>query len=229
MRISVAIPVHKMEGREYFLHKTLDILTLQTFKDFEVVITDNADDGVIENVCAGYPELHIRYFKNYRKGMAQNTNEAIKLSQGEIIKILYLDDFLAHEHALEEIDRMFRAEDRWLVTACTHFDYENGTEYSNDHYPVYNSQIHFGYNTIGSPSVLTIRNHKPLLFDENMTWLLDCDLYKRYFDAFGEPKILNVVNVVIGTGKHQATNILSDELKKSEHNYVIKKYETKRD
>ena len=91
-------------------------------------------------------------------------------------------------------------------------------------FPKYNKKIHLGKNTIGSPSVLSIKNENPLFFDENMTWLLDCDYYKRLYDKYGEPLILNEINVVIGTGKHQMTNILSNYAKKKEYYYMAKKY-----
>lgn len=223
-KMTIAVPVHGMENGPLFLRRLFDSLWNQSFQDFEIVVTDNSDDDELEKVCDWY-RTGIRYFKNPRKGMAQNTNEAIKRSTGEVIKILYMDDFMAHNRALEKVWDAF--DGQWLVTGCTHTARKDrAVQYWFDnHVPHYNDNIHLGENTIGSPSVLTILNEDPLLFDENMTWLLDCDLYKRCYEKYGEPKILKDINVVIGVGDHQMTHILSENQKLSEHEYITNKYE----
>jgi len=220
--LSICIPTYEMGGRgKDLLKKSLGILNTQTYKDFEVVVSDNSKDDEIKNLCAevGYSALSINYFKSTRIGMAQNTNEAMRHAKGEIIKILYMDDYLADENSLKKIVENFNG--YWMVTGCEHDD---GIKRYGPHYPTYNKKIYLGKNTIGSPSVLAIKNENPLLFDENMTWLLDCDYYKRMYDAYGEPTILNDINVVIGTGKHQVTNMLSNVTKKKELYYMIKKH-----
>jgi len=203
------------------LTRSFEKLKEQTFKDFEVVISDNSEDNVVKDLCekAEYQSLNIRYIRNPIKGMAQNTNSAIKHATGEIIKILYMDDYLAHADSLKSIVDNF--DGYWLVTGCEHND---GNKVYNPHYPKYTKKVYRGENTIGSPSVLSIKNDNPMLFDENMTWLLDCDYYKRMYDKYGEPKILNEINIVIGTGQHQVTNILPDSAKKRERYYMAKKY-----
>jgi hypothetical protein len=91
--------------------------------------------------------------------------------------------------------------------------------------PYYNDKMYMGENTIGAPSVLTIRNKNPLLFNENLRWLLDCDYYTRLFEKFGEPKVINDYLVCIGVGRHQATNILTFEEKNKEVEDAISKHD----
>jgi len=222
MKISVCIPTYEMRGEaKRVLTRSFDMLKKQTFKDFEVVISDNSEDDIVKNLCedATYKPLNIRYIRNPIKGLAQNTNSAIQNGKGEIIKILYMDDYLAHENSLKEIADNF--EGQWLVTGCEHDD---GNRRYNPHYPKYNTKIYWGKNTIGSPSVLSIKNQDVMLFDEHMTWLLDCDYYKRMHDTYGEPKILNDINVVIGTSKHQVTNTLPKIKKLKENLYMLFKH-----
>ncbi len=219
MKLSIAIPTSSMLEGEYFFTRCLDSLWDQSFQDFEIVVTDNSDDDLIENICKFY-RTGITYYRNPIKGMAQNTNEAIRRSHGELIKILYMDDYLAHRHALDIMVRSF--EGNWLVTACTHTI--NGEDFFKPHHPHYSDDIYTGNNTIGSPSVLTIKNENPLLFDETMTWLLDADLYKRYYDFYGAPIILNDINVIIGIHDGQMTNLMGDARKLQEHEYINKKY-----
>ena len=193
MKLSIAVPTHAMKNEQFFLNRLQDSLDQQTFQDFELIMT--------------------------REGaMAKNTNSAIKCSKGELIKVLYMDDYLRHPHALQDIVDGFSGQ--WLVTGCEHDD---GKKWFNPHYPTWNDNIQT-VNTIGSPSVLTIKNDNPLLFDETMTWMLDGDYYRRMYDRFGPPTILNTLNVIIGIHEGQTTNLLSDELKAREHTYMLKKH-----
>ena len=185
-KISIVIPIHDMQGGANFLWESINALMEQSFQDFEIVIVKEGK-------------------------MAENTNAGIKRARGELIKILYLDDRLAHKDALKDIVENFKG--YWLITGV------------NDNIsPYYTHDIETGNNKLGSPSALTILNDNPLLFDENMSWLLDCDYYKRMYAKYGEPVILNGVNVIIEKGSHQMTNILTGEDKKLEEEYINKKY-----
>lgn len=218
-KLSIAVPIHDMENGDCFLRRLLDSLWNQTFQNFEIVITDNADHNEFEEICEWY-KGGIRYFKNPRKGMAQNTNEAIKRSEGEYIKILYMDDYMAFNDSLAKI--VSHLSNPWLVTACTHS--VTGHEMFKNHYPTYSDDIKNGNNTIGSPSVLTIKNDDPILFDEEMQWLLDCDYYHRLHERYGPPTVLDEVNVVIGLHNGQATHLMGEERKQQEHEYIKQKY-----
>lgn len=222
--ISVAIPTSSMVNGEKLFARCLNSLWDQTYQDFEIVVTDNSDDDVIEALCHYY-KTGINYYRNPVKGMAQNTNEAIRRSKGDIIKILYMDDFLLDDEALETIVKKFKG--NWLVNGCLHVDDLGIT--GNAHIPCYNDKIYEGHNTIGSPSVLTIKNGNPLdgdplFFDENLTWLLDCDYYKRMYDLFGEPVIIKEPLTGMGLHSDQATHTMGNERKLLEYDYLTKKY-----
>lgn len=143
--------------------------------------------------------------------MAENTNAAIKKSIGKFIKILYMDDYFAHKNALRRIVESFTGD--WMITGC-----------DNNPKPYWTDDIHTGNNKLGSPSCLTIKNKDPLLFDENLGWLLDADYYKRMYKKYGPPTILNDINIIIGVGEHQATNLMGDKIKIKEQEYLQKKY-----
>lgn len=192
--ISVCIPYYDgMENGAFFLKRAIDSVTSQSYKDYEIVLTNEGS-------------------------MPVNTNAAIKRAKGDIIKILYQDDYLQTPYYLEELAAKFKG--GWLVTSCLHDD---GTKLFNAHYPQWNDEIH-KTNTIGSPSVLAMEN-PGLLFDEKLSWMLDADLYKRLYEKYGLPTILNDINVVIGIHPGQMTNLLSDEQKNEEVEYVTKKHE----
>ncbi len=195
-KISVVVPWHFMENWQFFLTRCLQSIEAQSFKDYEIILTK-----------AG--------------SMPVNSNRAIEAAHGELIKVLYMDDYLAHGNALQEIVDNFTKESAWLITGCLHDD---GTGPKNYHEPSYNDQIYTGVNTVGSPSVLTLRREGHLLFDTSLSFLLDCDLYKRLHDTYGPPVILNTPNVVIGLHGGQTTNTMSEQAKEAERLYLLEKY-----
>lgn len=201
-RISIVIPIHaSMKHGEFFLWRLTQSIMMQSFKDYEIVIVQEGS-------------------------MPVNTNAGIRKAKGELIKILYMDDYFAHKDALKHIVEAFNEKDVWLATGCLHQHSSPETleEPHSPHLPSYAEDMHRGNNTIGSPSVITIRNTGHLLFDEKLSFFLDCDLYKRYHDKYGLPILLPDLNVVIGIGDHQTSSYMPVKEKQAEFTYMQKKY-----
>lgn len=188
-KVSIVVPIHDMENGAFFLWRNINSILSQTFKDYEIVITKEGK-------------------------MAENTNAGIKKATGEIIKILYLDDYFSYGLALQEIVDNFKG--GWLCSGCVHDD---GKQIGNYHLPSY-AGIPREQNTIGSPSVLAFENNNPELFNINMSWLLDFELYGRLYARYGLPTILDTPNITIGLHKGQMTHILTDEQKELEKQYL---------
>lgn len=181
--ISIIIPTYKF-GIE-FLQRAIDSVKSQTYNDYEILTWEDTDG----------------------RGMGWNTNRLIQKANGELVKILFQDDWLAYEDALKDIVENFKGQ--WLITA------------SNDNpNPYYTHDILAGNNKLGSPSALTIKNDHPLLF-KNLNWALDCDYYKRMFDKYGEPVILKKVGVNLGKGGHQLTNRYTPQQKLNEIKSIL--------
>ena len=50
--ISICIPTYEMHGKaKELLKRNFEILLKQTYKKFEVIISDNSEDGVVKNLC----------------------------------------------------------------------------------------------------------------------------------------------------------------------------------
>jgi hypothetical protein len=225
--MSIAIPTYEAYGKgseylEFQFHKFLT----QTFKDFEIVISDHSQNEDIYNLCDKYSTLlNIKYIRNNTKigNSSANLNNAIKYCSGDFIKIIFQDDFLYENSSLEHIINSLNDQSTWLITACDHsIDCKN---FIRPLYPNYHDKIYLGYNTISSPSVLCIKNNKEtILFDENLIWLMDVDYYKQCFNKFGYPQILNIITVVNRISNTQLTNHISEYIKKQELSIVIEKY-----
>lgn len=188
-KVSICIPYHSTPVTDIHLARLLHSLSKQTFRDFEIVLTK---DGK----------------------MAKNTNSAIKKAKGELVKIMYSDDFFNTAGGLEiMVEEFDKSETKWLIAGAT-----------NNVLPKWTDDIHTGNNKLGSPSALMFRNEKPLLFDEKMSWLLDCDLYKRLKERYGLPTIVGGPHIGIGIHPLQVSNTMSDEEKQKEHEYIKQKY-----
>jgi len=212
--ISIIIPTYNMPNTKFYLRRCLDSIASQSYKDFEVVMPDNSHHFTRTTIQKGIKDYDfpINYFVNPEEGMAVNTNKGIAKAKGDLIKILFMDDMFAHDDALKKIVKAFKGD--WLVTGCSHTG-DIGERY-NDHLPKYNDKILTGNNTIGSPSVLTIKKGLGVWFDEDYKWVLDCVLYEELHRKYGKPTILKDINVVIGIHGGQVTSQLSEEEKKEE-------------
>ena len=227
MKVSVCIPTYEMAGRGgEFLKVSFLSLRMQTLKDFEVIISDHSKDDAIKNFCENELELNVKYFRNSEKrgSSSANANNALKNAIGEVIKILFQDDYLCNITALEQIYKSFiNPEVNWLAVGTVHTS--NMETFYNEMVPMYVSDIHLGNNTISSPSVIAIRNKEILLFDEKLSWLMDVEYYKRLYDTYGLPKIIKNTLVVnrLWDGQVSSSQI-TQELIDKEVRYVKKKY-----
>jgi len=222
--ISICIPTYEMKGKgAEYLEYSFNILYQQTFTNFEIIISDHSISDEIKDLCEQWGQiLNIQYFKNeYKRGISSaNINNAIKHANGDIIKILFQDDFLYDETSLEKQMTCFKGD--WMLTACCHY---NGIDVYKPHYPKYHDNIQYGENTISSPSVLMFKNKEIIKFDENLIWLMDVDYYKRMYDKFGMPSICNYITIINREHPDQVSNTLAtQELQQNELKYIINKY-----
>jgi len=226
--ISIAIPTYESSGKgKEYLKFQFERFINQTYKDFEVIISDHSLDDEIKEACEEYGDrLQIRYLRNKigRGSSSHNINNAIRNCEGEIIKLLFLDDFLWDEDSLFHIAEAFDSDTNWLVSACEHTR-DDGKSFYRSFYPRYNDQIYLGNNTISSPSVLSIRNTKDkIYFDDRLIWLMDVDYYKRLYDKYGSPTILNKITVVNRDHADQLSHTMDPKIKEREYHMMVEKY-----
>jgi glycosyltransferase involved in cell wall biosynthesis len=224
--VSIVIPCYEMHDNGVsFLDSSLSRIANQTYKNIQVVISDHSLNDNIQKLCEKWSRpLNLKYLKNNINigSSSSNVNNAINNSDGEIIKILFQDDFLYEEKSIEVIVDNFDVNDMWLVTSCYHTT--NGIDMFNKHNPVWNDNIHLGINTISSPSVLALNKNVSVRFDEELIWLMDCDIYKKLYINYGLPKIIHHTNVVNRLWGNRLSDTISNGIKESELNKMKKKY-----
>ncbi len=152
-----------------------------------------------------------------------NTNAAIDAASGDVVKVLFQDDFLNGNLALSKI--VTRFDDpavQWCLTGSEHS--RDGISLIRPFVPRYHSRIQFGRNTVSSPSVLAFRRANAPRFDENLIWLMDVDFYKQCELIWGEPSLLVEPLVVNRLHDKQVSASVDRRLKRRELAYVIGKY-----
>jgi len=226
---SVAIPTYGYNGRgSEFLNHSLEILSNQTFKDFEVVISDHSiDDTIFEVVKKWESVLKIKYLRNEhgRGVISPNINNAMSNCSGKWIKILFQDDFMYDELSLENQYKFILNNQnmKWFMTKFYHSN--DGKTYYRLYNPVWNGRIWAGNNSMGCPSGLTLLNNDLIYFDEGLNWLMDCDYYYKLFLKHGEPKILDVITTVNRTWGERLSDTITNDLINKEHNMMNERYE----
>lgn len=101
--ISIGIPVYN--GDKY-LKFTLESILQQNFKDFEIIISDNASSDQTESLCNHYQGIdkRIRYFRqNYNIGGVANFKYVFKNSRGKYFIWIAADDLLGDKNFLKNI------------------------------------------------------------------------------------------------------------------------------
>ncbi len=94
-RLSIGLPVFNGEKH---LKEAFDSILSQTYKDFELIISDNASTDKTPQICLEYAkkDSRIHYYRNkINIGAARNFNRVFELSSGKYFKWAAHDDILA--------------------------------------------------------------------------------------------------------------------------------------
>jgi glycosyltransferase involved in cell wall biosynthesis len=197
----------------------------QTYKNYEVVISDHCVDGSIKKVCDEWKELiNIKYYPfNEKYGSCEaNLNNAIIKANGEFIKPMLQDDYFNSNEALSiMVDHLSKSDKKWISVGCVHINENNINNIIRPHVPSLPNPTNLlnGVNTIGSPVVIMFKKDVDILFDENLIWLMDVEFYYRLYSKYGDPILIKDMLITVRLRKDGITNtmitpkIISEEIK----------------
>ena len=101
--VSICIPAYK----HAFFEKALVSAITQSYNNFEIVISDDSSDRIIEDIVSKYKNCNIIYHKNQNNiGALENLKKSFELSSGKYIKFLNDDDLL-HKDCIESMVNYF--------------------------------------------------------------------------------------------------------------------------
>jgi len=215
--VSVCIPSY---NRPDLLKRCLDSVLSQTFRDFEVIISDDSTNDEIKELLKTYSDKRIRYQLNRPSlGSPKNWNKAMDLASGELIKILHHDDYFTNSESLNAFVSEFSDKEVNFVCCASkilyltdHSTYEN--QQSGGQVKRIKSQPEFLFyrNVIGAPSAVLFRNKREIRFDPDYKWLVDVEFYVRYIKKFNGFRAIpsSLVTVVAGETGQITESITKD-------------------
>lgn len=211
--ISICIPAYKNTA---YLEVLLRSIEIQTFKDIEVVVTDDSPNDEVMILCKKYEDkFPLVYQKNVpAKGSPTNWNEGIRLAKGKWIKIMHDDDWFVHEKALQ---LFYESTVQFPNVDFFYSAYNNVQQATGSIEKVTNgifgrillklSPLNlFSKNRVGNPSCTLIKNFKGLQFDERLKWVVDFDFYMTQFLKGTSYQYIPAVLINVGIGVEQITN-----------------------
>ena len=101
--VSVLLPVYNTP--EQYLRECIDNILAQTFKDFELIIVNDAStDRNVEHVIKSYEDPRIRYYLNEKNlGISETRNRLLDLAQGKYLAVHDHDDISAPQRFEKQV------------------------------------------------------------------------------------------------------------------------------
>lgn len=230
--VSICIPTY---NQTKYLRQTLDSIVNQTYKDFELIISDDSSTEDVSNLLVEYKnKLPFHYVRNTPGlGSPQNWNHAISLAKGRWIKIMHHDDWFSEIYALEKMMSIADKTTDSLIFAGIKGSYlVDGRTYENLPDPSFENKLNndpfllLKGNFIGPPScVLFLKSD--IYFDIKSKWLVDIDYYIRLIiENKHKVTYINEIFFENCMDQHNITNnyLFDQELQLNEYVYLLNKY-----
>jgi glycosyltransferase involved in cell wall biosynthesis len=185
-KVSVCIPAYRQPDS---LRRALRSVFVQKFSDFEIIVTDDSPDTSVEAVISEFRgRSNMRYFRNAaRLGTPENWNRAVREANGEFIKVLHHDDWLADENSLGDFVELLERDTCTDFAFCAAQAFDGQGRLLFVHRPSKaqlrrlrtNPGILFFGNFIGAPSATIYRSSVKQQYDQKLKWVVDIDFYTR--------------------------------------------------
>ena len=209
--ISICIPAYK---RVNYLKRLLNSIQIQSFTNFEVIISDDSDDNSVEALIQEFNQkFTICYFKNEKPlGTPANWNHAISKARGEWIKLMHDDDWFAEADSLEQFANLTNTNSKFIISAYANSDEEKKkkevvlfpTKSKNG--ILENPLLLLAKNIIGPPSVTLFHSSIKEKYDERLKWRVDMEYYIRIIAQENNFAVINKPLINVGISESQVTN-----------------------
>lgn len=100
-KVSICIPAYNNAAE---VKRLLESIRMQTFRDLEIILTDDSTNEEIAELVKSSGWEDIRYIHNEKPlGHIFNWNKSLSEAQGEYIKIMFSDDWFTAPDSLEKM------------------------------------------------------------------------------------------------------------------------------
>lgn len=183
-KVSVVIPTY---NRAEFLRSAISSVLKQTYKDFEIIVVDDASSDHTSKVVNGFNCEGMRYIRHRsNKGEAQARNTGMLNASGDYIAFLDDDDEWLPEKLAAQVRILDNSPEELGLVYSGYFILDvNSRKALGQRNPSKRGYIYESIlrgNLIGSPSTVVLRRKcldKVGMFDQNISYGLDHDLWIR--------------------------------------------------
>lgn len=226
--ISICIPAYRHPG---FVQRLLYSIQEQEYRDFEVIVSDDSPDNLVEAVCRNFEgKFPLKYVHNpVALGSPANWNNAIRMATGKWIKLIHADDWLASPSALQKFAdaALNNPGDCFFFSGYEKFEgntrLESHTPGRKEEIVLQKSPLNLvANNFIGHPSVTLLPNRKQEGYNEKLKWMVDIEYYLRELKSL-KPVAIPEVLMHIGVHPGQVTqqSIRKPRIEIPEHLYLL--------
>jgi len=232
-KVSICVPTY---NNPECVRQLLDSIRVQTYQDYEVLISDDSTDNRIEELMEKYVDMPVTYRHNPKPlGHIFNWNAAIRMASGEYIKIMFSDDWFTFPYSLERLTALLDNNPEASLAFSGSMQVSSKTCYARSPKAGYVealAQDHrrlFMGNEIGAPSDTLYRYDPQIAFDEKSNWASDVFFYFEILNR--NPRFVSTPDPLISIGIHdeQYTNTFSDNDERiyNDYAYMFEKYSLK--
>lgn len=120
-KISILVPTY--ETNPVFLRALVDSLLKQTYTNFELILVDASESGIVKNTMDDYHDERVIYHKlESNGGISDNTNQALQFATGDYCGLLDHDDILTQDALFEMAFAIEEAENKGISPAFLYSD-----------------------------------------------------------------------------------------------------------
>lgn len=108
-KVSICIPAYNNAN---IIGTTIDAILEQSYRNFELIIVDDASTDNTVQVIKGYHDSRIKLYNNEKNmGMAGNWNRCVRLASSKYIKLVCADDIIKPKCIETELEAMLSHKD----------------------------------------------------------------------------------------------------------------------
>lgn len=230
--ISVCIPAYH---RIHYLERLLQSLVGQTFRNFEVIVSDDSRDDSVAQLCRQFEDkFSLQYHKHQPVAgkPTANWNNAIDKANGEWIKLMHDDDWLAAAGALQKFADATKSGKKFIFSAYANFFEENKATETVRLSSFWKKKIRkqpallMAKNVVGPPSVSLVHRSIKEKYDERLKWRVDTDFYERVLRDEKDYRYINDPLILVSISESQVTQscLYKPEIELPEGLILIEKY-----
>lgn len=232
--ISICIPAYK---RIHYLKRLLDSIEIQSFKDFEVILSDDSDDQSVQALIQPYgSKFSITYYQNKPSlGTPANWNFGISKANGTWIKLMHDDDWFASVDSLAQFAAATKQGKKFIFSGYANF-MESTSVLQPVLFPetakqkiINNPLLLLSENHIGPPSVTLFHQSITAIYDERMKWRVDLEYYIRIIHQEHDFAYIQRPLIHVGVSESQVTNACLNipEVEIPEAHILLQKFGTR--